>query len=266
MARDPTQRSRVRRAWMVGGSVVAVLALTFSAFHTVNVLAHEEETIVTVVDATDVSMIDVTSSAGSVEIIGSDRDRITVTTQISDGLVSTRHSHEVDGERLLLRASCPPLVVWCDADFTVAAPSGVSVLVRSGRGSVRVTGVRGDVDAASDHGGITVTDVSGELTLDTDSGSVTATEVRSTIVDARSDNGSVRLAFVCPPEDVTADTDHGNVVVTVPQDDTAYDVDAPTDAGVTDDPDARRSIKARSDRGNVTVTEESGADSQACDA
>ncbi len=92
----------------------------------------------------------------------------------------------------------------------------------------------------------------------TDNGSIHATGIRSETVSADSDNGSVEIVMVTPPQELEATTDNGSVDVVLPDTPDAYAVDADTDNGsvrndVRTDPTSSRTITLSSDNGNVTL-------------
>jgi DUF4097 and DUF4098 domain-containing protein YvlB len=141
--------------------------------------------------------------------------------------------------------------------YEVHVPVDVDVVVH-GDHRISVSGTSGSVEAVTDSGSIRVSDVTGALVLRSDNGGVFAERVRSEFVDARSDNGSVRVALLAPPRSVIASTDNGSVEVVVPRTADAYAVDVDSDLGSTrndvrTDSFSARHISARSDTGSATV-------------
>lgn len=100
-------------------------------------------------------------------------------------------------------------------DLTVGVPEGVAVDAASTtNGTVRVTGVRGDVFASSANGNVEVANVQGYVRAETANGNVT---VRGTtgVTGARSTNGNVEVELQAIRGDVSCTTTNGNVTVRV---------------------------------------------------
>jgi hypothetical protein len=235
---DPAPRGRI--AWIVVGGLLAVAALGWGTFSVVGVLAHEERTERTVIEA---------GTGG--EII--------VSSRISEGLQSPSTSMQVLDGRLVLRSSCPSFgSIWCSVDRTVAVPPGIDVTVESDDGRVAVVGPVGDVDVSSNHGSVTIDGARGDLRVRTGQGSIRAISSTAGTVVARSGQGSISLTFTAPPNRVDVQSGQGSIDVTVPDDGTEYVVDADAglgrvEIGVPTDPDAERTIVARSGLGSIRV-------------
>ena len=257
-----TTNPTVKNAWRIGGSLLAVAALGFGTVNTVTVLGHRKETVVTVVDQ-PVSTLDV-SGDGKVQVIGGDVSEITVTAEIDHGIRETQHSVDVEGDRLVVRSSCPIfLTSFCHVGYTIEVPADIDVVVHSDNGSVAITDVIGSIDAQSDNGELRIEGGTGELTLDSDNGSIEASGLEASTVFARSDNGRIELDFAAAPRSVDVSSSNGSVDVVVPQGSGPYVVDADSSNGSVDtlvrtDPDAERSIRAHSSNGDVRVRDPGG--------
>jgi hypothetical protein len=259
---DQSASPRVRRAWKIVATVVAVFVLLMGATRVASALAHEERTEVSEVEADGLRSVDVGNTAGSIRIVGVDgADTVTVTARISDGWRDTGHEVRRDGDRLVIEGSCPDFLSdWCNVRYTIEMPSDLAVVAQADNGRVTVTDVAADVDASSDNGRVELARVEGDVQMHSDNGSVTATSLRASRAEATSDNGAVRLEFVDPPGDVVADSDNGSIDVVVPEVDDLYRVDAQSDngtvstSGVGNDPRSDRTITATSDNGDVMVT------------
>jgi hypothetical protein len=254
-------RSGVGTAWKVAASVFAVLLLGWGTLQVVSQLAHEERTTSTTFDAAGLTVLDVQVDSGSINVVGTDAEDVTVTARISDGLLSTAERQTIVGDRLELRGRCPgPVSNFCDVAYTIEVPARMGVYARSENDSIRLTGVEGDIDARSNNGPVVVRGSGeGRLRLATDNGTVDGTDLRAAEVDADTDNGSVTLVFARPPTAVEATSDNGDVTVAVPDDGTAYAVDVATSRGsdaapIRTDPSSRRTIRVRSDNGSVLIT------------
>ena len=258
-----TPSRRVRRTWMIVGSLVTVPVLLTGASSVASALAHEERTEVSTFDADRLRSVDIHNAAGSIRIIGvEDADMVTVNARISDGLRPTGHDVRRDGDRLVVEGSCPVFLAdWCSVRYTIEVPSALAVVADAEDGRVTVTDVAADVEASSDNGRVEVARIEGDVVLHSDNGSVTATGIRrASRAEATSDNGDVRLEFLDSPDDVVATSDNGSVEVVIPDVGAgAYKVDADSDNGtvsfpIRTDPDGNRTITAASDNGDVTIT------------
>lgn len=233
-------RHRGRPAWRILASLVSIAAILWGGLSVVNLLAHQEHHFTRTFSGSITSLA-VSTDRGSVRVIGSDRDDVTVSSYLSDGLGGTEHTEHVRGRRLVLDASCAfPVAYWCTASYTVRVPRNVRVVLWSGSGDVSVSGVRGAVDLTSQHG-----DLNG-------------VGLRARVVHADTDHGSVDLRFVDQPEQVLASTSHGDVTVTVPRGDAAYRVELSTAHGATSnelrtDPTSQRLVQLSTQHGDVTA-------------
>jgi hypothetical protein len=255
----PAARPAVRRLWQIGGSLAAVGVLGMGTMTYVSQLAHEEETVVRHFDGSGLRLVDVHDTAGRVEIVGTRGDDVRVQAHVGHGLRSTGHSERIEGDRLVLRATCPIIGSnFCGVTYVVEVPEDVDVRVRSDQ-RITVTDIHGDVDVNTDDGSVEVARIEGDVELSSDNGRVTATDLRSATAHAESDNGRVELGFLDPPTDVTATSDNGSVEVVLPDTQDDYVLDVSSDNGTAASPDIRtdpespRTVTASSDNGDVTV-------------
>jgi hypothetical protein len=148
----------------------------------------------------------------------------------------------------------------CSTDVRLVIPASTALVVSSDGGSIRVAGLQAPADLSSDAGSVRATDVrAATLSMRSSGGEVRGTRLAVPDVEASSDAGAVRLDFTTEPTRVAADSSAGSVRVGVPAGRTPYRVDARTSAGsrtvdVPTDPASRRTIRARSSAGSVTVT------------
>ncbi len=250
----------VRTAWLALGSLAAVFGLTFSTFQVVGLIAHEERDETVLIADPAVAVVDVASQGGTIEVVGADVDDVRIEARVSDGLVATRFTQEVVGDRLQIRVRCQLLIdnQWCSANLRIVMPRDLELKVRSADDRVNLRGLTGRVDAEADDATVEAESLSGATRLHSDNGSVRATRMRTDSIQADSGNGSVRLQFARPPRSVITHSDNGSVEIAVPRDDTGYAVDATSDNGSTDtqvrtDPDSDRRIVASSSNGSVTI-------------
>ena len=251
--------SGVRVLWKVFALLLVVPGIAWGAYSVVTLLAHEERVETATYPAAALTSIDVVNSAGSVRIVGSERNTVDVRAEISDGLRSTGERQEVVGDQLRLRSTCPNIGSdWCRVDYEVSVPLGLAVSITSDGGMVVVTGTTGGVEIDNDEGSVELTDLSGDIVASTDNGSVRGSELTSATARVDSDNGGVTLEFAAAPTTVTATTDNGSVEVVVPADGETYQLDISTDNGgrtaeIPTDPASPRSITIHTDNGSVTA-------------
>ena len=90
-------------AWLAVGSIAAVVTLFFGVVQVVGLLAHEERNEVVTIADPAVTVLDVASDVGRVEIIGANVTDIRISAHVSDGMVATNFRHRVVGDRLEVR-------------------------------------------------------------------------------------------------------------------------------------------------------------------
>ena len=83
------------------------------------------------------------------------------------------------------------------AEFSVKVPKGVSVIVRSSNGDVRVAGVSGGLRATSSNGDITATNIEGATEIDTTNGSIhlDVARVPDAGISCETTNGTATVTF-----------------------------------------------------------------------
>lgn len=247
-----------RRAWMVAGSVLAVVTLTFGTLQVVGLIARSEERRHDVVTV-PIRQVDIRSGAGGLTILRSVDASTVIDRKLVRGLTRPRSTFRVDGDRLVIDSRCRGFLGGsCSVDLVVAVPDGARVTAQASGGGIRATDVGGPLVLRASGGGINVTGGLGPLDLDASGGGVRVQETAASRVVADSSGGGVRLGFARPPSDVDADSSGGGVTVEVPADATTYQVDARASGGGTrvdirTDPVGERRIKARSSGGGVTV-------------
>jgi hypothetical protein len=249
---------KISRAWLIGGSFLSVVLLAFGVMQGVGLLAHQRHHDHTVVTA-PVRSVDISSGGGSVSAIGTTGRNVVVDAAVSEGLFAATNQVAVQGDRLILRSSCPPMFnTFCQVNYTVHMPRSLPLRIRSDGGSIHVDGVGGDLDLASSGGGVHVTGSRGQLRLRSSGGGISATDTQSPAADASSSGGGVRLAFSLPPQRITARSSGGGVTIQLPNTSDTYRVDIASSGGsssneVRTDPTSTRLIHARSSGGGVRV-------------
>ncbi|MCG8469845.1 MAG: DUF4097 domain-containing protein, partial [Gemmatimonadetes bacterium] len=150
-------------------------------------------------DARDISLLDVRSGAGTLEIRGGDGSDIRVEAVLcaDDEDVFDRLDVSLSsrGSRAELRDRFPETRGWggnARIDLEVTVPRGLDTRVEDGSGGVRIEGV-GSLELADGSGSLFVRDVRGDLRLEDGSGSV---EVRDVEGSARLRDGSGEITIV----------------------------------------------------------------------
>jgi DUF4097 and DUF4098 domain-containing protein YvlB len=152
------------------------------------------------VDAPSGATVTIKNESGSVTVVGSARNDVSV----------PRGSRDLERELTFEKNGREIQVTVSTQDVTVRVPQDAKLVIECGSGSVSVTGVRGPVDVETQSGSIEVRGVveslhaeslSGSITTDgavrrtyaeTTSGSVRVMRARGS-VDARSTSGSVQV-------------------------------------------------------------------------
>lgn len=255
----PERSPRRSRLWLVLGTILTVPTLLWGGFQVVLMIAHEEVHVTEAVTAEGITAIEVRNPTGTVEIVGADVDEITIDSQVSHGLRRTGHGHRVEGDRLVVWATCPIIgSSWCEATQRIEVPADLAVEVRSA-GRLELRSLTGPVEARLGNGSITADRLAGPTILRSTNEDVRVAGHRGEELEVTSSNGDVELELDRPPTRVEARTTNGDVTVAVPPDDEiryAVDVDARygdrTNA-VISDPGSDRVITARTTNGDATV-------------
>lgn len=203
-------------------------------------LTHERTTTATV--ARHIDRVVVSADTGHVNLSGSEGSRVMVREKLRWLWRKPSVSTRVEGSTLTVSAQCPgsSTLNRCRADLDLAIPFDADVVVR---------GDSGDISAER---------LAGHLELTTDSGDVAGRDLNPTTVKATTNAGNVDLEFATQPVSVHANSDSGDVDVTVPAGG-EYRVDAATTAGdvkvqgILRNDHAGRTITATADAGDVTV-------------
>lgn len=247
----------IRIAWRIAGIGLAAIVVAWGAWSVATLLGRDVQTERRVLDG-PISSLEVHAS-GTIRVVAGDADRVVITERIESSITGPDRTEERDGDRLVLRSSCPPAIsTFCSVSYTIEVPRTASVLLRSSGGGIQVQGIDGAVDAHSSGGGVRVRGGTGALRLSSSGGGVTVLDGRSTTVDASSSGGGVRVELAVAPDDVDVDSSGGGVTVVLPRTEASYAVDASASGGSTQvevrtDPVAERRIRARSSGGGATV-------------
>lgn len=225
--------------------VVTAVAVSSTGFATSLARTDERSTST---PAPGLRVVEVEVDAGTVEVVRG-RGAAEVVSEVAGSWTLPGTSSERVGDRLLLTGSCGHDLLQnrCRTSYTLRLPDDVELVLSSSAGEVLVEGGSAPVTAMTSAGRVAMTDLS------------------SAVVRASSSTGQVSLEFVAPPEQVEAVTATGVVEVVVPDDGTAYDVQADSSVGAFDvsvptEVGAARRIVARTSVGAVEVRTTSPAD------
>src|SRR5918995_3282286 len=197
----------LRPFWRITSALGAVALLVTGTIRVAGLLGQEEETIVPPVPAEGLTTLVVDNQAGPVRVVGvGETDEVRVTARVSRGWRRTGHGQRVDGDRLVLDATCPVFPSeFCRVRYTVEVPRDMDVQVDAD-GWLRASDLSGDVEMTTDEGSIEVERLDGNVRLDSDAGRVQATGMGSGGVEAMSDAGRVPPMFPLSPRPVGPDS------------------------------------------------------------
>ncbi|HST82272.1 MAG TPA: DUF4097 family beta strand repeat-containing protein [Kineosporiaceae bacterium] len=204
-----------------------------------------------------VSRVQVTGETGDVWVrTDSAAQGATVLSYGRSAFRTTTHSERVIDGVLQVTGSCrgggAALLDQCSINFKITVPPGTAVTVRTTTGEIAVTGTSAPVTAQSNTGDIHVWKASGPIQLITDIGDINGELLSSGVASGRSNTGDVRLNFTAAPDQITANTDIGDIRIQVPDDATKYRVTADVNLG-------ERQIKVPTDAASPRVADLSTA-------
>jgi DUF4097 and DUF4098 domain-containing protein YvlB len=241
--------------------VLGVVALVSGTSSVIGVFFTRQSTTNTLITA-PVQRLSVTTSTGSVVIRAAAAGEPTrVISKSRSAFHKAGHSVTVKDGELTVSGACLGrffLADSCSMSFEIVVPAGSIVEANSSTGSVTVSGRMASTLASTDTGNVRVVGGGGPLRLQTDTGHVTGSQLTSGTVSAQTSTGWVSLGFATAPNRVTARVDTGDVRIRVPDDGTAYRVQADTDTGqqsvlVPVASNSPRVITANTDTGDVQV-------------
>lgn len=207
------------------------------------------------------------TDSGDVKITGGSPGTTTIKRTVQYSGEKPGATHRMDGDTLTLDGCGQN----CRVNYEVRVPGAVRVTgggdsgnlvlravgavdVHNGSGDVTATDASGAVRVRDDSGDVDIADASGTVQLTAGSGDIRTRGARDAVT-ATSDSGTVSIT-ASRPVDVEVRNDSGDATVTVP--DGRYRVRTNTDSGsvksaITDDASAKRTLRLRSDSGDLTV-------------
>jgi hypothetical protein len=250
-----------RRLWKILATLVAIPVLAFGVLNVPTALAREDRTVDQSVPAEGIAVLDVGNRAGMVRVVGVEgATTVSLHAEIRDGWRSSGHELRQEGDRLVVRGSCPIFGSdWCEVDYTIEVPRDLRVEVRTDQ-RIEVSDLDGGLYASSDASRVVAARVAGDVTLRSDQGSIEATDLTATRVEAEADQGSVRLEFTDSPVALNAEADQGSIDIVLPnQPGVTFITDFSADQGtvstdpIRQGPNTDRTLRAHADQGSVTV-------------
>lgn len=201
----------------------------------------------------------VKSASANIEVRPGDGTEVKVDRQFERSVFGSdpKDSYK-DGRLELDSGGCGFLAFNCATSYVLTVPRDVKLILEGSSGHVTVSGLEAGADLKTNSGNIAVHDVSGPLDLRSSSGNLEADGLTSTAVSAHSSSGDQRLDFTAVPQSVEAKASSGDVSIGLPPGDTTYKLDTDTSSGdrsanVKSDPNATRTITARTSSGDVSI-------------
>jgi hypothetical protein len=242
-------------------ALIAVAALLFlaGAAWAVSWITHETELHTRTLSASPT--IEIEASSGDIDVVGSDRSDILLTTKERRSIFGRPHVdvHYRAGH-LRLEDECSGVHVFgpdgdCRVSYRLEIPSDATVKLVTRSGDVSAEDLQGAADLQTRSGDVDAFDVLGTLRLNTSSGDVHV-DSSSTDIDASTTSGDVHVR-ASDATRVRAQTTSGDVHVSVP--DRTYAVQTRAVSGdehvdVRENPAAPRSIDASTTSGDVHVS------------
>jgi hypothetical protein len=259
---------QARRALVSGGLLLTALLVGTAGIVAVDTMARqtvrEEHSYAFTGNA-----LSIETTIGDVHIVPGKAGQITVARQVTYGLSRPQVEERIDGDtfRVTDRPCAADEAFGCKVRWLLQVPRDVDVDVTTQTGSIDVSGMTNTVKVVSDSGDVRVLAPSGKLaTLRSRTGDVLAQNVSSEQVVATSINGDVSLTFRAPPSLVVGRSDAGDVGVVLPDGNEGYRIEAKSlhdgsrTVAAKDDPDSRRRVNILSNKGDVSVLQNTDRD------
>jgi len=250
----------VRLALLVVAALVALFMVAAGTISILNLAAHHTTTERASYDGVRALVID---DASDVRLTGAPAGApLELVAHVTEGLRTPGRSVQRGASGTLrLSSSCPSFFGGqCDVDYEIRVPSDTLVRAQAADGDITADDLVSTepIELKSSAGDVTATNVSAPVVrLSSSAGDVDARGVSADRVEADSSAGDVLVGLATSAERLVADSGAGDVDVLVP--DAVYRVEATSSGGDVDasdirtDPNAHRTISARSSAGDVTV-------------
>jgi hypothetical protein len=247
----------ISRPALIAMIAVAVLLFAGGVTWAVSWLTNHTDTHTRVLAAA--STIDIDARSGDIEVVGSDRNNVRLTTREHRSIFGRPHvATAYEAGRLRLDQTCSGRHVLdsdCSVSYRLEVPRDVAVHLITRSGDVTAVDLSGGADLQTSSGDVDATDVVGTLRLRTSSGDVTA-DSSSVDIDASTTSGDVEVRARDAGR-VRAETTSGDVTVRVP--DRPYAVRTRAVSGdknvdVRVDPSSARHLDAETTSGDVQIS------------
>lgn len=251
-----------RQAWVLGGSILTVVLLLGTLVQVVSLLAHETTTVVEDLDAdalAGVRTLELHTDRGSVSVVGTDGTGVRLRAEERRGLMSPRNDWRIEGDRLVVRSECPPVLnEFCSVEHDIQVPRGMELVLDVDHGRTTVTDVDAAVTVRHDHGDLELVRVAGPVDVRSRHGQMRATQLSAPVATVDAEHGRVALEFATTPLRVRIRSEFSDVDVAVPDEPGTYAVMTSTEFGratnaLRTDPLSESSIEVTAEFGRVTL-------------
>ncbi|MCX4539581.1 hypothetical protein [Streptomyces sp. NBC_01565] len=211
-----------RRAWIIAALLSAVFVVTPVTWQLLAYGATQSRVLYGGSGGRPVTAVEIVGGDANVTVTPRSDREVGYRAEVSWSLGAPAIEESWLGDSLRLTPHCSggagllSAGVGCSVELGVTVPVGIPVKVTAGAGQVAVKGLGGSVDANVGSGTLTLTGLRGALRAEVGSGSLVATDVTSAQADVRVGSGRGEVAFITPPQRVTARAGSGRVLLTVP--------------------------------------------------
>ncbi|MGB6453447.1 MAG: hypothetical protein WBH47_03065 [Streptosporangiaceae bacterium] len=257
LLRDALHGSGTRSPRRIFGSLLvaaaAVSALT--GYHGSTTTSQQHDTTSYLVRG-HVRTLVVTAHVGDVQVSGDTGGAVSVTQHLVFDGSKPSTTHRVEAGTLSLTSHCEAGEV-CSVSYDITVPRATAVQVTDDVGTVRLSGLAGQVAVLVDAGRVDLSALSGPVEATTRAGSITGRQLSSPRASLRVPAGEIDVAFSAPPTTVIAATDIGPITLRIPNS-VPYHVAAKAAAGhvtvtVIQSTAASRMVTATTKLGSITI-------------
>lgn len=256
-APPPSRSSRSAGARALGwfAALIAVATVGYGAWVLLNLVAARTTYSTRTFAATDTVVFDMGDS--SVRVVADRTDRVVVERKVLRGLTGVDTGVQREGDALVVKGAClSNFNVVCSVSTTVHVPADTDLAGHTGKGSVRVQGVRGSLHLSTGNGSFHVQSATGRIWLHTGNGSVRVSNATPSSLDLRTGNGSLHSALESVPGDIRLRTGNGSIELTLPKGAPPYALESHTGNGsvenrIVTDPRAPRHLAVRTGNGSI---------------
>ena len=208
----------------------------------------------------NVTKLDVKVGNGTLALANATGANVVVERKVTYLLRGPSLSQKVEGDTLVIRQNCSGLHIGqCDTAYSILVPPSVATVIASDGGKVDLNGTQGLINVVTSGGEINANKTFGDLDFITDNGNVKGSDLSSLRTKATTKGGKIELTLAVAPTNVDVRSTDGNVSVQVPDENTAYKVDAgstnnKSSIELNNETNSPRLITARSDNGKVKLT------------